>query len=100
TAYVERSRVGGDMHRRIGGKATGTPDAPDHVADLVESMVFDDGKCEALGLGDEFPRGWWVGFRVFDDDVWEMAKDGRRTGFSIHGRGIRKSVDYDSLMVS
>lgn len=96
--YVKHSRVGGDMHRRVGGKSVGTIDRPHQVATLVESMVFDDAKCDALGLPEEFPRGWWIGMHVDDDEAWEMAKDGRRTGFSIHGKGIRKSVDYDSLM--
>lgn len=98
--YVENSRVGGDMHKRIGGKFDGAGDRPHHVADLVESMVFDDAKCDSLGLPEDFPRGWWVGFRVFDDEVWDMAKDGRRAGFSIHGKGIRKSVSYDEIMGS
>lgn len=97
-AYVEHSRVGGHMHRRVGGKAAGTLDAPYQAGTMIESMVFDDDKCEALGLPDDFPRGWWFGMRVSDDEVWGKAKRGELTGFSIHGKGIRKSVDYDEIM--
>lgn len=95
--YVEKSRVGGHMHKRTMGKADGE-DAPHHVADMVESMVFTPEKIAKMGLPEDFPTGWWVGYRVFDDDVWEAAKSGELTGFSIHGKGIRKSVDYDELM--
>lgn len=98
-AYVENSRVGGIMHRRAVGKLDGE-DRPLHVSNLVESMVFDDAKCEALGLANDFPRGWWVGFRVHDDTVWNLAKRGELTGFSVHGKGIRRSCDYDELMSS
>jgi hypothetical protein len=42
-----------------------------------------------MGLPDTVPTGWWVGFQVQDRDQWEMIKDGRRTGFSIHGHGRR-----------
>lgn len=90
-AYVHGSRVGGDMHRRNGEVAH-------KVSDLVESMVFTDDKIAKMGLPDDFPRGWWVGFKVHDDETWELVKKKERTGFSIHGRGVRKDHDLDSLM--
>lgn len=96
--YVEKSRVGGDMHRRVGGKDLAGEDRPHHVADLVESMVFTPEKIAKMGLPDDFPVGWWVGFKVHDDASWTEVKEGRRTGFSIHGKGIRKEVDYDSIL--
>lgn len=96
--YVEKSRVGGDMHRRTTGKDLAGEDSPHHVADLVESMVFTPEKIEKMGLPRDFPIGWWVGFKVHDDEAWSEVKKGNRTGFSIHGKGIRKDVDYDSIM--
>jgi hypothetical protein len=39
------------------------------------------------------PLGWWVGFRVTDDEVWKAVKDGRYRMFSVHGRGTRKALD-------
>jgi Putative phage serine protease XkdF len=89
--YVHKSRVGGDMHKRNG-------DAPHKVSDMIESIVFTDEKCEALNLPPEHPRGWWVGYQIHDPDTWNLVRNKGRTGFSIHGRGIRRDVDEDELM--
>lgn len=93
--YVLGSRVGGAMHGRD------EFDQPLKVADLVESMVFTDDKVEAMGLPPTFNRGWWVGMKIHDPNEWELVKKGAaggRTGFSIHGRGIRRDQDMDELM--
>ena len=90
-SYVKKSRVGGDNHTRNGAIAH-------KVSDLVESMVFTDDKVAKMGLPDDFPRGWWVGFKVHDDSVWSEVRKGNRTGFSIHGRGIRSEQSVDELM--
>lgn len=89
--YVHGSRVGGDMHRRNG-------EAPHHVSDMVESMVFTDDKIAKMGLPEDFPRGWWVGYRINDEDTWQEVRKGGRTGFSIHGKGIRKDMALDDVM--
>lgn len=85
-AYVVTSRVGGDMHSRNG-------QSPVHTSDLVESFVATPEKLEQMGLSKSaaaaVPVGWWVGFKVNDDEQWQMVKDGRRAGFSVHGRGSR-----------
>jgi hypothetical protein len=92
-AYVHKSRVGGDMHRReqIDGTAV-------HVSDMVESMVFTDEKVAKMGLPEDFPRGWWVGFKVNDPQVWQEVRKRGRTGFSIHGKGLRKDHELDHVM--
>ena len=90
-AYVHKSRVGGDNHTRNGSVAH-------KVSDLVESMVFTDDKVAKMGLPHDFPRGWWVGFKVHDENVWSEVRKGNRTGFSIHGRGIRSEQSVDALM--
>lgn len=106
--YVLKSRIGGDMHRRTAAKATefdtgrglhldSPADAPHHVSDLVESIVFTDEKIAKLGLPEDFPRGWWVGFKIHDPDVWDLVKKGERTGFSIHGKGKRVDKSLDEL---
>jgi len=82
--YVQKSRKGGDMHRRNG-------DEPHHVSDMVESFVITKEKIEKMGLPPETPLGWWVGFHVNDEDTWQEVKKGNRTGFSVHGRGNRVS---------
>ena len=85
-AYVISSRVGGDMHAREG-------DRPRHTSDLVESFICTPEKLMGMGIPEPIakrqPIGWWVGFKVNDDEQWAMVKDGRRAGFSIHGKGSR-----------
>ena len=44
------------------------------------------------------PVGWWIGFKVTDDDVWEKVKDGTYSMFSIEGTAERAEVeDGDSI---
>ena len=85
--YVIKSRRGGDQHRRTDdGQAF-------HASDMIESFVVTPEKKERLGLPDDMPVGWWVGFKVNDDDTWRKVKNGEVTGFSIHGKGKRIPVD-------
>lgn len=87
--YMLSSRKGGDMHSRI-SKLDG---GPKHTADVIESIVFTPEKIEALGLEpDALPLGWWIGMKVHDDQQWDDIKSGRRTGFSVHGTGVRKDM--------
>jgi hypothetical protein len=81
--YVHKSRKGGDMHLRDN---FGEPKVGSH---MIESFVVTPEKKEALGLPAEMPTGWWVGYQVNDDELWGKVKSGERTGFSIHGRGVR-----------
>lgn len=83
--YVHKSRKGGDMHLR---DEFGEPKVGSH---MIESFVVTEDKKKALGLPDSAPTGWWVGYQVNDDDLWQKVKSGERTGFSIHGRGVRSS---------
>lgn len=82
-SYVQKSRKGGDMHRRNGEEAH-------HVSDMIESVIFTPEKIEKMGLAPgALPTGWWVGYQINDEDTWDLVKSGKRTGFSIHGRGKR-----------
>lgn len=77
------ARKAGDMHQRTEG-----------IGELVESMVFTVEKQEALGIPEGIlPVGWWVGFKLRDEDTWQAVKSGQYTAFSIGGRGIREEVD-------
>ena len=76
--FVEFSGTGGEMHSKLG------------VAKLVESAVFTPEKIAALGLSTEIPLGWWVGFRVTDEEVWQKIKSGVYSMFSIGGRATRE----------
>lgn len=84
--YVIKSRHGGDMHARDG-------DVPKVVGTMIESFIVTPEKKEKLGLPDAMPTGWWVGYQVDDPDVWDLVKSGKRTGFSIHGRGVRTPME-------
>jgi hypothetical protein len=80
--FVLHSRDGGEMHVRKG------------VSTLVESVVFTPEKCEALGIPENtVPTGWWVGFKVHDDNVWKGVKSKKYKQFSVHGSGMRKALN-------
>jgi len=80
--YVMKSRKGGDMHLRDGWE-------PVQKSEMIESFIVTPEKRDAMGLPDSVPSGWWVGFQVQDPHVWSDIKEGKRTGFSIHGHGRR-----------
>lgn len=81
--YVHKSRKGGDMHLK---DDFGSPVSKSH---MIESFVVTPEKKQALGLPESAPTGWWVGYQINDPELWAKVKSGERTGFSIHGRGIR-----------
>lgn len=74
---------GGDNHERTG------------VAKLVESCVFTPEKCVALGLEQKMPTGWWVGFKVLDEEVWLKIKSGEYSMFSIGGEAVREGIENE-----
>lgn len=91
--YVQKARVGKRMHG--GGQ----------VADLVESFVVaKDSSFGALlkALDIEMPdplpvEGWWVGFKVNDDNTWDAIKKGKLRAFSIGGGGKRVKVTAEDV---
>lgn len=83
--FVELYRDGGEMHERTG------------VAVLVESVILTEEKQAAMGLAaDTLPVGWWVGFRVTDDDVWQKVKNGEYSMFSIGGTAVREEIEEEA----
>lgn len=79
--FVELYREGGEMHER-GGTAV-----------LIESVVFTEEKMKAIGIPvGTLPVGWWIGFKILDEDVWEKVKDGTYSMFSIEGEAERVEV--------
>lgn len=79
--YVRLYGDGGEMHERGG------------VAVLIESVVFTEGKMQAMGIpAGTLPIGWWIGFKVTDEDVWQKVKDGTYPMFSIEGEAERVEV--------
>jgi hypothetical protein len=83
--YVLKSRKGGHQHKRDG-------DQPFHAGDMIESFVMTPEKIEKMNLPEDTPVGWWVGYKIHDDEAWDKVKKGEVTGFSIHGRGKRKET--------
>lgn len=79
--YVLESRDAGEMHVTKG------------AATLVESFMVTPEKLTAMGLPtDAVPQGWWVGYKVHEDDAWARIKDGTYTGFSVEGFGFRDEL--------
>lgn len=83
--FAELYRDGGEMHERTG------------VGVMVESVVLTAEKQAAMGIPAEtLPVGWWIGFRITDDDVWEKVKSGEYNMFSIGGTAIREAVEEET----
>lgn len=81
-SFVVDCREGGEMHIRKG------------IGTMVESFVSTPEKWEAMGIPNgTLPIGWWVGFRVTNDEVWKAVREGKYRMFSVHGRGQRKALD-------
>lgn len=79
--YVRLYGDSGEMHERGG------------VAVLIESVVFTEEKMQAMGISaGTLPIGWWIGFKVTDEDVWQKVKDGTYPMFSIEGEAERVEV--------
>ncbi|MCI8771046.1 MAG: hypothetical protein HFH73_07835 [Lachnospiraceae bacterium] len=79
--YVRLYGDGGEMHERGG------------VAVLIESVVFTEEKMQAMGIpAGTLPIGWWIGFKVTNEDVWQKVKDGTYPMFSIEGEAERVEV--------
>lgn len=79
--YVMRSGLGDEMHRTI------------PVGKLIESMVVTPDKVQKLGIPQGvLPTGWWAGWQVTDDSVWDKVANGEYRMFSIGGRGRREKV--------
>ena len=79
--YVAEFGTAGEMHQRGG------------IGRVIESIVFTKEKAAALGIPeDALPEGWWIGFKIQDDEVWEKIKNGEYSMFSIEGKAIREQM--------
>lgn len=62
---------------------------------IVESFVVTDEKLSKMFPGEAIPRGfrgWWIGVKINDPEVYRKHKTGEYTGFSITGKAMRKEV--------
>ena len=79
--YVANFGTAGEMHQRGG------------VGHVIESVVFTKEKAAALGIPEDIlPEGWWIGFKITDDEVWEKIKNGEYSMFSIEGKAVREEM--------
>lgn len=84
--YVLLYREGGEMHKR-GGAAV-----------LIESVVFTEEKMQAMGIPEgTLPVGWWIGFKVLDEEVWKKVRNGTYPMFSIEGEAERVDISDGSI---
>lgn len=61
---------------------------------LVESCVLTAEKQKAMGIPEgTVPVGWWIGFKISDDDAWNRVKSGHYKMFSIEGQAHRLPVE-------
>jgi hypothetical protein len=82
--FVMKYREAGEMHMR--GDA----------GECIESLCMTVEKQKAMGIPEGVcPVGWWIGFYISDDKVWEGIKSGKYKDFSIEGAGIRKEMEID-----
>ncbi len=73
---------------------TGVMHEGEAVGKMVESFMVTKEKLEKMGLAeDALPIGWWVGFYVEDDTVFEKVKKGEFSMFSIQGVAIRETQE-------
>ena len=61
---------------------------------LVESCVLTKEKQKAMGIPEGIlPVGWWIGFKIDDEDTWQRVKNGTYKMFSIEGKAQREPVE-------
>ena len=79
--FVMKYREAGELHER-GGCGT-----------CIESAALTLEKQTAMGITKgSCPVGWWLGFQITDNIVWQGIKDGTYKDFSIEGTGLREDV--------
>lgn len=83
--FMMSSRQGGIMHFAENGKAL-------KGGEIVECIVFSPEVQKALGI-DLKKVGAFIGYKVHDDAIWKLVKDGTLKAFSIGGSGVRVPVE-------
>lgn len=88
--YMREARELGDRHQRTG------------IGEPIEAIVFTAEKQKAIveslkaqGIDAQMELksiGAWMGFQVFDKEVWKDVKAGKLKSFSIGGHGVRRAA--------
>lgn len=77
--FMEHVRVGKAMH------------SGDQIGVVVHSFPVTKELSESLGIESD-REGWIVGYKVYDDAVWDNVKNGDFSAFSIGGRANKEEV--------
>lgn len=86
--YTAHFGTAGEMHQNP------------NVGRLIESVVFTKEKAVAMGIPlDILPEGWWVGYHIHDEEVWEKVKNGTYSMFSIEGTARREEIEENTLVL-
>lgn len=81
--FLLECRVGGEGHVTKGG------------AELVESIVFTKELQDSIGINLD-KEGWFVGFRITDEELLQKVQNGTYSMFSIGGTGTREKIDEEA----
>lgn len=80
--FVSVFRQGKEMHQ-------GMP-----CGEIVESVVLTKDVQESLGI-DLGKVGWFIGFKVRSEEVWQKVKSGELKAFSIGGTAVRDLLNEE-----
>ena len=100
---LERAAIDYTLHARVAGQMhKAEDDEVEKVGDLIESVVFSPDKTAAMlksltGQGIEAEMkmpfcGWWIGFHISSQKVWDRIVSGELRAFSIGGHGKRAAI--------
>lgn len=78
--FMEHVRIGKTMHD---GPPTGI---------ILHSMLVSKELSESLGIQSDM-EGWIVGYKVYDQSVWNRVKSGELRAFSIGGYAQREEYN-------
>ncbi len=81
---VDPEEVEKAAHSFVLDSRVGNVDHGDQAGEIVDSLFFSKHVQQALGI-DLGKVGWFIGFRVLDDEAWEGVKSGKYKAFSIGG---------------
>ena len=63
------------------------------VGKLVESLMLTKEKAKAMGIQGDTVEGWWAGFFIEDQEVFDLVKAGEVGMFSIGGMAQREEIE-------
>lgn len=78
--FMEGFRVGKLMHEG------------EQVGQILHSFPVSKDIAEALGIETNM-EGWIVGYKVYDDNLWEEVKLGKYAAFSIGGSAMKEEFN-------